>query len=361
MSRNRIIYNVLALYAGKNNATGSHSNPGDIVQLTRVQSFDEDFSRTLTNVDQYGNLAAIDRIEIEAPTVKANFSYFLTDGGNENAMGLKVTKGSEPLVSCISGYLTKQTDQKNYFLLISDEGRDASNYSQPNTGVLGIGNGFLTSYGIEAAVGEIPKATVELEALNVRIYSSVDGTDDVPAVNPVLGTAIEGVPFVLPQAKTSSSASEVSALQPGDITLDIDGLIGVDTSDLKIQSFNMSVPMTRQPIRRLGSKFAFTREIQFPVSATFSIDAELGDLQAGNLADVLCDTGKYNISVGFRKPDCGGNGPLSLAYQFRGAKLLNQKITTAIGSNAKFTAEFEAQIGAPEDNVNGVFISGSFV
>jgi hypothetical protein len=361
MSRNRIIYNVLALYAGKNNAvSGSHSNPGDIKQLTRVQTFDEDFARTLTNVDQYGNLAAIDRIEIEAPTVKSSFSYYLTDGSNENYIGLNVATGNQPLVSCVSGYLTKETDQKNYFLLISDEGNDASNYANSRTGVIGVGNAFLTSYDVEAAVGQIPTASLQLEALNVRVYSEVDGTNDIPAINPALGTAIAGVPFVLPVAKSNDSAGQVSALQPGDLTLDIAGLIGVNQPDLKIQSFNMSVPLARQPISRLGNKFAFTREIQFPVTTTFSIEAELGDLQDGNLADVLCETGKHNINIGFRKPNCSGNGALALVYQFRGAKLLTQKITTSIGDNAKFSAEFEAQIGGPQDLLNGVFISGSY-
>ena len=361
MSRNRIIYNVLALYAGQDNAvSGSHSNAGDIAQLTRVQSFDEDFARNLTNVNQYGNLAAIDRIEITAPTVKSSFSYFITDGSNEHYVGLNVASGSQPLVSCVSGYLTKEKDQKNYFLLISDEGHDADEYVLSRSGVIGLGNAFLTSYDVEAAVGQIPKATVQLEALNVRVYSNVDGTNNVPAVNPVNGVPITGVPFVLPQAIMSHNGSEVSALQPGDLTLTISGLIGVNTDDLKIQNFKMAVPLSRQPIMRLGNKFAFTREIQWPVKTTFSIDAELGDIQDGNLADVLCQTGTYNINVGFRKPNCLGTGAQALVYQFRGAKLLNQKVNTSIGSNAKFTAEFEAQIGAPEDIKNGVFISGSY-
>jgi hypothetical protein len=361
MSRNRIIYNVLALYAGKNNAiSGSHSNAGDIKQLTRVQSFDEDFARNLTNVNQYGNLAAIDRIEITAPTVKSSFSYYITDGGNENFVGLNVATGSQSLVSCVSGYLTKATDQKNYFLLISDEGHDAAGYTNARTGVIGIGNGFLTSYDVEAAVGQIPKATVQLEALNVRVYSNADGTNDVPAVNPINGLPVTGVPFLIPAGHTNDSNTQISALQPGDITLDINGLIGVNKDDLKIQNFKLNIPLARQPIMRLGNKFAFTREIQWPVKTTFSIDAELGDIQDGNLADVLCQTGTYDINVGFRKPDCSGHGQQALVYNFRGAKLLNQKVNTSLGQNAKFTAEFEAQIGAPEDLAHGVFISGTY-
>lgn len=366
MSRNRIIYNVLSLYAGQNNAvSGSHSNAGDIRQLTRVQSFDEDFARNLTNVEQYGNLAAIDRIELEAPTVKSSFSYYLTDGSNEHYLGLNVSTGDQPLLSCVSGYLTKQTDQRNMFLMIADEGHDAVDYSYTRTGVIGLGNAFLTSYDIEANVGSIPKAMVNMEALNVAVYSSVDGTNNIPAVNPTNGIPVDGIPFVLPQSTLSDNNSQVTALQPGDLSLSVDGTLGVNIADLKIQGFKMALPLSRQPIRRLGNKFAFTREIQWPVKATFSIDAELGDLNdgdqyGGNLANILCDTGVYTMNLQFKKPNCQGTGAAALLYQFRGAKLLNQKVTTSIGANAKFTAEFEAQIGAPEDTVHGIFISGTY-
>ena len=369
MPRNRIIYNALSLYVGQNDAvTGSHSNANDIKQVSRVQSFDEDFSRNLTQVNQYGNLAAIDRIELEAPTVKASYSYFMTDGGNEKYIGLNVTTGSQAAVSCVSGYLNKVTDQKNYFLVIADEGNDTVGYKNSRTGVIGLGNAYLTSYDIEAAVGSIPKATVNLEALNICVYSSVDGTNNVPAVVPTNGVPVTGLPFLIPVAKANDNSAQATALQPGDLTLSIpSGLIGVSSSDLKIQNFKLSVPLSRQPIRRLGDKFAFTREIQWPVRTTFSIDAEMGDLAindgySGNLANVLCDTGVYTISVAFAKPSCAGEGlgTPALRYEFRGAKLLSQKVNTSIGANAKFSAEFEAQIGAPQDTTNGIFISGSY-
>ena len=362
MSRNRIIYNVLALYAGANDAiSGDHVSAGSIKQFNRVQSFDEDFARNLTNIDQYGQLAAIDRIEIEAPTVKAGYSYYLTDGANEHYAGLNVSRGSESIISCVSGYLTKVTDQKNYFLVIADEGNDAVGYTNARTGVIGVGNAYLTDYSVEAAVGSVPKATVALEALNIRVYSNVNGTNPVPAVNPVNGIPVTGNIFVIPPAtQNNSTGGQISALQPGDVQVSISGLNGVSTSDLKIQNFKLSIPLSRKPLKKLGSKFAFSREINFPVKTTFSIDAELGDLQDGNLADVLCDTGTYNISVVLNQPNCSGLGQGAMAYFFKGAKLLNQKINTTLGSEAKFTAEFEAQIGGPQDQNHGVFISGTY-
>ena len=123
MARNRTIYNVLAVYASQVSPSGMQTGASAIKQLSRVQSFDEDFSRNLTDVNQYGNLAAIDRIEVEAPTVNASLSYYLTDGSNERYLGLSVSPSGSAtgaLFSCISGILNKVSDEKNYYLLIAD-------------------------------------------------------------------------------------------------------------------------------------------------------------------------------------------------------------------------------------------------
>jgi hypothetical protein len=367
MPRNRTIYNVLSLYAGQvtGSATGQHTGVGSIRQLTRVQSFDEDFSRNFTDVNQYGNLAAIDRIEVEAPTVSSSFSYYPTDGSNERYLGLTVTTGTQTLTSCLSGLLNKTTDEKNYFLLIADEGNDAVGYNAGaggRSGVIGIGNAYITSYSVDGAVGDIPTASVDLEALNVRVYANATGTTNpIPAINPTNGFPVTTSFFSLPNAASNDSATQVAALQPGDITLNIDGLTGVSISDLKVQSFSLAFDLGRTPLQRLGTRFAFSREIDFPVEATLSVEAILGDLQDGNLADLICQTGTVDCSVIMRRPACGALGTPSLAYVLRGAKVGSQAISTSIGDNATFTAEYQVQIGGPQDLARGVFISGTYV
>lgn len=371
MSRNRIIYNVLALYSSQVLPSGMQTGEGTIKQLTRVQSFDEDFTRNLTDVNQFGNLAAIDRIEVQAPTVNGSLSYYVTDGSNEKFLGLTVgPSGGEAvnLTSCISGILNKSTDEKNYYLLIADEGNDASNYNTANvnggmaqSGVIGLGNGFITSYSVKGAVGEIPTASVDLEALNVRVYADVDGGDDVPAVNPVNGLPITSAQFRLPMAATNVDGDQVSALQPGDIEFTLDGVVGYDETNLKVQDFTLSFDLKRTPLQKLGSKFAFSREIDFPVTAKLDVNAEVGDLQDGNLADLLCGGTTYDFTITMKKPDCNGAGTPSIAYVFKGAKLISQKFSSAIGNNANMSASYEVQLGSPQDNVKGIFISGSYV
>jgi len=364
MARNRTIYNVLALYASQITATGMQTGANDVKQLSRVQSFDEDFTRNFTDVNQFGNLAAIDRIEVENPDVTASFSYYLTNGQNEENLGLNVYgtgTASTALRSCISGLLTKATDEKNYYLLIVEEGNDAAGYAGSKSGVIGVGNGFLTSYSVNAAVGEIPTADVEIEGLNVRVYGNVTGDAVIPAINPVDGTNLTGRFFKLPAATSITGADIPTALQPGDILFSIptNGVVGFDNLDLKVQDFTLSFDLARTPLQKLGNRFAFSREIDFPVTASLEVNAEVGDLADGNLADLLCSETEKEFTILMKEAGCATNKDTALAYVFKGAKLVSQSFSSAIGDNATMTATYEVQLGGPQDVDKGIFISGS--
>jgi hypothetical protein len=364
MARNRTIYNVLALYASQVTATGMQTGANDVKQLSRVQSFDEDFTRNFTDVNQFGNLAAIDRIEVENPDVTASFSYYLTNGENEKFLGLNIYPSGTPstnLRSSISGLLTKATDEKNYYLLIVEEGNDAAGYAGTKSGVIGVGNGFLTSYSVSAAVGEIPSADVEIEGLNIRVYGNVTGNQVVPAVNPVDGTNLTNRFYRLPLAQTITGAGIPAALQPGDIIFNLgsNDVLGFDGADLKIQDFTLSFDLARTPLQKLGNRFAFSREIDFPVTATLEVNAEVGDLSDGNLSDILCGEAEKDFTILMKQPGCELNKPTALAYVFKGAKLVSQSFSSAIGDNATMTATYEVQLGGPQDTSKGIFISGS--
>lgn len=364
MARNRTIYNVLALYASQVTATGNQVGPNDIKQLSRVQSFDEDFTRNFTDVNQFGNLAAIDRIEVENPDVTASFSYYLTNGQNEDFLGLNVYgtgTAKTDLRSCISGLLTKATDEKNYYLLIVEEGNDAAGYAGTKSGVIGIGNGFMTSYSVNAAVGEIPTADIEIEGLNVRVYGNITGNSVIPAINPADGSNLNNRFFQLPSATSVTGSNIPTALQPGDIVFSLtsNDTIGFDGADLKVQDFTLSFDLARTPLQKLGTRFAFSREIDFPVTATLEVNAEVGDLADGNLSDLLCSESEKEFTILMKKAGCDANKDTALAYVFKGARLVSQSFSSAIGDNATMTASYEVQLGGPQDTAKGIFISGS--
>lgn len=355
MSRTRVIYNSEALFVGPSPATGVAHTTGNIRQLHRVQSASYDFNVARQDVQEFGVLAAIDRVITESPTVNLNFTYLATNAYNESGLGL-VTDGS---VSAIAALLNKTQDEKNYFILTVPEGQGAAAYAgAPTTNtVIGIGNGFLSSYNFEAAVGGLPTVSCKVEGLNINIYGSSSG-QYIPAVNPVDGTQITGYSFTLPTASTGI-VGQVSALRPGDISFNLATLpLGLDVSDAKIQRFSIGFDLSREPQNKLGSKFAFSREIRFPVQVNLSIEANVGELTTGTLSDILCNDIDYDMSVSLKKPACNNNGTTALRFDIKGAKFVSQNFNSSIGPNKTATVNWTAQIGSEQETTRGMFISG---
>lgn len=363
MSRNRIIYQSEALFAGPSPATGDHfvgGNDGDnkINQLQRVQTANYSFNIARQDVNQFGELAAIDRVILESPTVSLDFSYILNSFVNEDVLGFGPLDSFD--VTCISGILNKTADERNYFIRTTAEGTDAKGIESgvANQNVIAIGNGFITSYSTEASVGNFPTVTVNVEGLNMQFDNGVTG-NHIPAIVPADGSKITDKLYALPNVTSnigSTQSAQVSALRPGDITFTVDQPEGgVTISDAKIQSYTLSFDLAREPLQKLGSKFAFAREITFPVTVTMSIEALLGDLTTGTLADLITADKDYNLQVDMKHPLSGTN---QVSYRLEKAKLDSQEFSSSIGANKSVTLTFSTQIGGPSQTDRGLFMSG---
>lgn len=345
MARKRVIYQSEALFVG---ATGDASPK----QLNRVQSANYSFEVSRQDINQYGQLASIDRIILEQPTVNFDFSYYLNSGENEANLGLSVATGAGIIATAgtpaLSGILTANKDTNNYYILTVGEGKDANIDGKTGGKTIGIGNGFLSSYSMEASVGNIPTVSINGEGMNMRFYADISGT--LPTINPEDGSSVAGT-FTIPNPVTGAG---YSALRPGDVDLTIAGATGVVSSDLKIQKASVKFDLGRDPIQKLGSRFAFTREIKFPVTVTMSVDAIMGDVEAANLADIINnDSAKHNLQIKINKPNTDTE---AISYVLRGAKLDSQDFSSSIGDNKSVTMNWSAQIGGPNDQVGGLFI-----
>jgi hypothetical protein len=371
MARNRVIYQSEGLYVSSGlNSTGT----GGHVQLKRVQSANYSFEITRQDVNQFGQLARIDSLVLQSPTVSLDLSYYLADGYNERALGFYVqgTTGSYPtgLGNFGSGQMIS-SEGRNFYIVTSAEGIDL-NYSNSlsGLGVIGIGNGFITDYTLNAAVGDLPTASVSVEGLgfNASTYSS-NGLTGVPSpgIDPEEGTKLQQVTGVVLRNPTTGDG--VTALRPGDITLNFGtftGTGGTPTSNvdmtsansINIQSVSLSLPMSRTPIERLGSRFAFARVVDFPVTATMSVNALVNEVQARNLADMIDDGAERDISVTIKKP---GTAVDSIIFTLKACKLDSESYSSDIGSNKSVDLTFSTQIGGPNDTVHGVFCSGASV
>jgi hypothetical protein len=342
-------------------------------QLKRVQNANYSFTINRQDVNQFGQLARIDSVILESPTVSMDFSYYLTDAENERLLGMS-TNGK---FQSLSGIMTRTQNEygNNFFILTVPEGRDAvkGDLASADTDktVISAGNVYITDYSIEGSVGSFPTASVSLEALNIK---SDVGTafKNLPSVDSQDGTKICDTCFILPPAETGDGSS---VLKPGDITIDLKnaGLLSKqmsgdslgygaeDKGSAHIQSFTISTPMGRTALQRLGNTYAFAKEIDFPVTCTLSVNALVSDLKDGNLVDLMCG-GSYDLKVKMQDPkciDCNPNTSApSLIIDFKGAVLDSESFSSAIGDNKTVDLTFSTQIGGPEDNTVGVFISG---
>jgi hypothetical protein len=122
---------------------------------------------------------------------------------------------------------------------------------------------------------------------------------------------------------------------------------------MKIQSYNFSMDMTREALQKLGSKFAYAREITFPVNVTASVDAICGEVEAANLVSIVDDDRDYDMIVDLKK-----GTTKHMAIIMKKAKLDGTSFTNSIGDNKSLTMNFSTQVGSATQSGVGLFFSG---
>lgn len=374
MSKNRVIYQSEALYVSKQyDSTGV----ADHEQLRRVQSANYSFSLSREDINEYGILSRIDSINLEAPTVSFDYTYYLTDGFNERALGFYVQTGSGAQGGFASGHLETETG-RNFYIVTTSEGLDLNDGTSDGFGttetLIGLGNGFLSDYTIEGSVGSIPTASVSIEALNIRSNlleafatgsggAIVSGHFDPAAINPANGIPLTNQ-VVLPTGRSpATGAGIITALRPGDITIDFGTFSGATTGAISsfdginashVQSFSLSLPLSRTPLEKLGSKYAYARSVDFPVIATLTVNAIVNEVTAKNLTDLVDTSIERDISV--RLNQAGGVG--AMIYTLKGCTLDEESFSSSIGSNKSVDLTFSTQIGSATDALHNVLVSG---
>ncbi len=365
MARNRVIYQSKAVYAGpdkdSNNAWIAEIGPNQPFQLKRVQSANYGFDIARTDVNQFGELAAIDRVILESPTVNFDSSWYLCNFYNEDKIGLYVNTGTEKdnLSGVLTDVLENYAGERNYYVRVVKDGADVDGVTTGdatagNNSVIGIGNGFLSNWTCEAAVGGFPTASMTVEGLNILFHKGVT-SGFAPHVDAEDGSANVTGQYVLSgYTSEGESSSTVTVIKPGNITLDLPSdQGGASLSDAAIQSFNCSVDLAREPLQKLGSRFAYAREISFPITATMSVDALVSELTTGNLTDIVDRNLDQEIVVHLKD-----GSTAHMAVVMKKAKLDSQSFSQGIGDNETVTLNWSTQIGSRTQTDVGVFLSG---
>lgn len=376
MPKNRVIYQAENLFIsdGTVNVTGTLAS-GKINELLRVQSANYGTQLNRVDVNQFGQLARIDSLAVESPNVNVDFEYLLHDGYNEAKMGMVLN--SSFAANALSGLLVADgtlnsgasgvIGGRNLFIFTTPEGTDAniqSSYGGSGSSgasvstILSLGNAYITEYSINAAVGSLPSATASYEGFGGRTTVNTFNTGRLGSIDP---SGIETVgTFTLPPAHTGTGIT-VTALRPGDITLSLgdsamfNSLANADQGSVHIQNFSISVPLSRSTLQRLGSNFGYAKEIDFPVNIDVSISALASDMKTGSVAAQLIANPTNTLQILMKNTQ----GSPKIAFQIKGAQLVSENFSSAIGSNKTVDINFTAQVGGPTDTNAGLFISGA--
>lgn len=373
----RLIFQNYSIYTGPaalsgNTATGSMWNvPGvaqgagntgnnliaEIANVTDA-SLSIDIPRQDLNI--FGQLARQGTVVLTPPSIQLSFSYNVTDSYNEQMLGLNGKGGA-----FLSGILTKVSDSKNYFVSISQQGVDEYGVSAPSArDTIGIGNGFLSNYSINAAVGQVTTASVSVDALNVVAYYGSSGLQ-TPAVNPATSARLTPWTFQLPVGRPITGAGGVFALKPGDIVAEFPSALGFlvplsGSNGVNLQSFSVSVPISRSPINRLGSLFGFSREIQFPLNCTINLRALQTEIATGALDVLLCNDQFFNGRVRMKQPACpGSNSDDSIIVGLNQMKVTNLSFGMTVGGDATVDLTATCQLGGAL-STDGLTMSGAY-
>ena len=358
MARNRVIYQSEALYVGQDASLTDAANHN---QIERTQSANFSYTINRQDINQFGELARIDSLIIDPPTVSTDFSYYLTNGFNEQALGFFVNTGAAGAGSAqfASGHLIGSSG-RNVFIVVGPEGKDL-NGAGPIAGedkTIGIGNCYLSDYSVDLSVGSIPTVSVTMEGANVRADAAGAAIDN-PAIDQEAGTAVSGL-INLPDPVTGTSTAGITALRPGDVTVSLTDFDGNTVADLvgsdgaHVQSVSINLPLSRSPLQRLGSRFPFAREVDFPVEISMNVNALVNEVAAYQLADKLQQG--FAAAVVTIKDENENN---AIQYTLSGAKVDSESFSSSIGSNQTVDLTLSAQVGGLNDVNAGLFMSGA--
>ena len=301
MARNRVIYQSQAVEINGNTVAG-------------VQSVSYGLDLAREDINQFGQLGALDRVILEAPTSNMEVNYYAS-GLTQAQLG-----GTAGL---LSGAVTGHTFPLKVGLKSTEE-----DYAKGGTEIV-ITSGYLTSFSTEGSVGAIPTQTLTFEGLDLSY-----GT------NSQIALPDTGVTFPLQQNVTVQLGTDTtSSLGDGDSEFDV--------FVTHAQSATFSFELGVEPLNQLGNAMAYARVPSYPATATMAIE---GLAVSGKLALALTDINSIEqrartaTSDGWKEYDCeisiGG-----IKYQLVNASVDSVSFDSSIGDNATCSLTLASSIG----------------
>jgi len=365
MPRNRTIYQSESVFVSNNLDS---TDVWEHAEVARIQEASYGFSMNKTDVNQYGKSSRIDHINLELPTVNFDMSYLLGNGYNESVLGFDIKEGYQFAKSHL-----ENNSGKNFYVLTSEEGVDSKSLEvgDPYT-LIGIGNAFLTNYSVDMSVGSLAKVDLQYECSNINsIHGVVEGegfwltqlSGDSASIDLDKGKPYDKkIKIIAPKGDIENIPT---ALRPGDITINFEGFDSENLSTISgngsfhLQSANLSIPLSRSELKRLGSKGAYARVLDYPTKATLSVNSIVSNTEVVDLAESVraCINKSLNNDISILAKDCDKEN--AIIWRLKNPDLLSENFSSNIGPNKSVDLTFEVEIGNPDDNSIGILCSGA--
>ena len=369
MATNRITYGQSAIAVSQPPANSD--NTSSLTGLKRVQSASIDFTFARERFKQIGSPDYVGQVQVKNADIGFGVDYFYSNGTNEAVMGLNVNGNSGTALK----YVKKENQDRNYYILMgtgdSDEPNKTSIFKN-QFNVMALGNVFLDSYSLSAALGSPVAVSANLSAYNIVMNEYNDSTngETIPAINtlqtsphsPEEGTPVLDKKYKIDstvfQNTTNRDGNIIGAFAPGDIELTLadvkePGLQFTGSSPARsasIESVDIGFNVDRTDLYGLGSMYPYGRRAVLPILGNLSFSALATEFTSGNLNTFLSGVNNYNFTINL-KDSCSGQTGLQMVME--NAQMDSQGLSNTLGSNASMTASF----GFSVSDTSGIKIS----
>lgn len=396
MSRNRIIYQNEALYAGPSLKTGIATGvvPGHYIlkNIENVTSISYGINTTRQDLVQLGSQGIVARPIFESPILDLSFSYNFNGFGNETKLGFNTnfsTGQNIPKyannfsVALMSGFINpnRERDKRDFYIALADEGEDVfqenSNLlkssdlttltgiiesKSPTFDILNLQECYLTKYSFSARVNELVKCSLGYLVSNIMVFSSGSGVN-VYTLDKVSGVAVKtGINIVIPKFSRSPEDVVLSNLCVLDIKSSDESSLSENLSfsiaDAKFRSFTFDLNLSRDSLKSVSHKMPLDNPIKFPIIANFNLEGINGDVSSGDFLSFFRKDNKIDLTISMNrfKPD-NPIGQLNSKIFIKKAQINSVFSSSEIGNNKSFSIAGQVDLDSL-DLSKGMFFSG---
>lgn len=320
-TRNVIQYNSVGLFL--TDAPSANPETDKVKFFNRVQNVGISIDVQRQNIQHIGGEDFLARKIVQAPDVNINASYLLTDGYEENLLGINVAPA--PItVSPKYGVMDNNSSQngtiykdlkedKNMFMVVGDEGFDLTGYAKrpqqySGTDAIGIGNCFLTNYNVSASVGGFAEASVQMVASDIN-YAC-------------MGSGEGGYSWTQQIEELFGLLRQVDAFDEDFVLLEDGSIVGLNQDSQEVNyggAINPSLDLANKGAQITGTGFIFDPDMYHSATTAIhqgGINVKVRNLDMGGpilngVNQGACNKGtaniqSFDISVPFAREDLRG-------------------------------------------------------